>query len=575
MQTDIQPPAEPDIPPSGNGSFTYFLKGDISGIQEFIFNVKSDGAAKSLKGRSFFIQVLSLIGIRMVQDTVRKENVEVFYNGGGNFYLLLRAGDEAAIRSLQQDIDAVCSHQNFHLTFSLVSCQGKDLEKDFGQLWADLNQQSNQDKLKRFQSFPPAFAPYLSKPLEGWENFTAFLKRSKGYDIAPLSDDEMERNAISIGRDGVKLLGYHFKEGKKPYGHLVKELPLWDVELIHSLRSFIETEALRRLRQGEHENLRPKAGMIMEFSHLAGFAQLRTGTHKLGVLKMDVDSLGSIFSFLPAKSLAEKLSRQLITPFFGERLIQLLKQPMGLPTRQETPTTFGENIYTVFAGGDDCFFVGAWDVLLAWADVFQKAFEEEVSKPAQVALKGILEQGRPPELKEVTPLTISAGMLILDSTYPVVRFAELVEDDLKRAKAHTYFDEPKATKNKITILDEVLTWEEFREARRLGDQLVTIVQHPGESRALLEKIKSTYPELKPMYEQAKKGQRMSPPISKLFYLIRNSGKHKELTKEFMTPFARSLIGAFTRKDRVNPMAYPMAARLAEFSTRNKEVILNE
>lgn len=33
----------------------YLLKGDISGIQEFIFNVQSDGAAKTLKAKSYYV----------------------------------------------------------------------------------------------------------------------------------------------------------------------------------------------------------------------------------------------------------------------------------------------------------------------------------------------------------------------------------------------------------------------------------------------------------------------------------------------------------------------------------------
>lgn len=38
---------------------SYFIKGDISGIQDFIFNVKSEKAARVLKARSVFVEVLA------------------------------------------------------------------------------------------------------------------------------------------------------------------------------------------------------------------------------------------------------------------------------------------------------------------------------------------------------------------------------------------------------------------------------------------------------------------------------------------------------------------------------------
>jgi CRISPR/Cas system-associated protein Cas10 (large subunit of type III CRISPR-Cas system) len=40
-------------------TYQYFIKGDVSGIQDFIFNVKSEKAARVLKARSVFVEVLT------------------------------------------------------------------------------------------------------------------------------------------------------------------------------------------------------------------------------------------------------------------------------------------------------------------------------------------------------------------------------------------------------------------------------------------------------------------------------------------------------------------------------------
>ncbi len=36
----------------------YLIKGDVSGIQEFIFSTTSKGAARTLKDRSWYVQML-------------------------------------------------------------------------------------------------------------------------------------------------------------------------------------------------------------------------------------------------------------------------------------------------------------------------------------------------------------------------------------------------------------------------------------------------------------------------------------------------------------------------------------
>ncbi|MEO0584264.1 MAG: hypothetical protein AAF135_18770, partial [Bacteroidota bacterium] len=48
------------------GAPAYLVKGDISGIQSYIFDVVSDGAARSLKARSLRVQVLSSLASRYI-----------------------------------------------------------------------------------------------------------------------------------------------------------------------------------------------------------------------------------------------------------------------------------------------------------------------------------------------------------------------------------------------------------------------------------------------------------------------------------------------------------------------------
>lgn len=74
-----------------NGDYPYFclVKGDVSGIQDFVFDTKMDGALKALKAKSFYISFLLDTIARYI---LKEENMPIcnlIYNGGGHFYLLM------------------------------------------------------------------------------------------------------------------------------------------------------------------------------------------------------------------------------------------------------------------------------------------------------------------------------------------------------------------------------------------------------------------------------------------------------------------------------------------------------
>ncbi len=67
------------------------LGGDISGIQKFIYNIASNKAAKSLKGRSFYLQLLidSIIQQIITHKDIKATIGHVIYSSGGKFYMAL------------------------------------------------------------------------------------------------------------------------------------------------------------------------------------------------------------------------------------------------------------------------------------------------------------------------------------------------------------------------------------------------------------------------------------------------------------------------------------------------------
>ena len=72
-QSDVQ---------SSDSDKLLFVKGDLSGIQDYIFDVVSKGAAKSLKARSFRVQAMSMMAVDYLLGEYGLSPANVLYNGG-------------------------------------------------------------------------------------------------------------------------------------------------------------------------------------------------------------------------------------------------------------------------------------------------------------------------------------------------------------------------------------------------------------------------------------------------------------------------------------------------------------
>lgn len=176
------------------------------------------------------------------------------------------------------------------------------------------------------------------------------------------------------------------------------------------------------------------------------------GTPGLHALKGDVDNLGAIFQSGYEKPNFAKmagLSRQ-INAFFSIYLPWLCK------------TQF-KNTYTVFAGGDDFFLLGAWKDQMQLALTMHKKFNDFVAKNASIHF--------------------SAGLHLSKPGLPITTLSHGAEEALDNAKA-------KDGKNAITCFNRCLTWDKFQEliidAEWLNEQQQALGLSTGFIYSLLE-----------------------------------------------------------------------------------------
>jgi CRISPR-associated protein Csm1 len=178
-------------------------------------------------------------------------------------------------------------------------------------------------------------------------------------------------------------------------------------------------------------------GHPVEFLDLAGQAR---GDALLGMVKMDVDSLGTAFrkeiDGTGGLAAMARFSKE-VDGFFAGRL------------NEELDGAKFASMYTVYAGGDDALFIGPWNVALDFAGHARDRFD------AAFRARG---------------LTLSAGIALAKPKRPIRQLAAAAEELLEEAKRMVA---PRAEypKDQCAAFGQVWKWEHHDAICAAGKQI--------------------------------------------------------------------------------------------------------
>ena len=150
------------------------IKGDLSGIQDFLYHIRSDGAARQLRGRSFYLQLLTEA---IAHDTLKRLNLPItnlILASGGQFYILAPHSDtQAQFDMLCRDVSDrlwALHHGELSCFLDYVPVTAGDLKaQNFSDKWGEVSHRVNARKLKSWSElgaekmFENLFKPYENK----------------------------------------------------------------------------------------------------------------------------------------------------------------------------------------------------------------------------------------------------------------------------------------------------------------------------------------------------------------------------------------------------------------------------
>ncbi len=349
-----------------------------------------------------------------------------------------------------------------------------------------------------------------------------------------LLEEQAGRDKLQQGRS---ISGFfdpypsHLPQNKKLKDQTPKDIPIWE----NCNEKLVDNNVVKK--------------GIITFDSLASFAKQRTGSDLLASLKIDIDDLGNCFKNLKTKEAADKLSNKL-TDFFGNELKNIRRNEKF--QFNEIEYEFKDNIYLVFAGGDDSFLLGGYDAVLEFAKFIHAKFRK-------FAKKTLKEK----DLQLKKEITCSASIILFKPTFPLLKLATKAEEDLARAKNAS------KNKNRISVLGEIFTWNEFYHLLKITAKLVDLIKKGKESKALISRIRDSSKGFAAALQHSHKGRMDIPRVWRLYYYLRNvkRGNKKEI-EELIKEYEELILNAFMNKEKGNPMIFPVAARLAEYELKN-------
>ena len=379
-----------------------FINGDISGIQKYIFDLKTTkDNAKLLRAKSFQLWALGEILSQYITKEFGVTYANVMTSAGGKFIVLVpnTAKSQELLPRIQLEVEEYFLNE-FAGKLAVIISEGKtascyDLQKENVQtLINKIGDEADIAKSKKMQKVLQKHNAVLEKQYDDLQKNGECPKCGIFAASAPEGEDD-ERECISckiltdIGRKLVKSAKVllktdkllHFGQMIKLYkenqdcdfsysineykvGHPVMYLPYVAPKFSYLTDSDIEKLKLST----ERENSIDFENDLLTFEDIA---YLSTGNKKLAMFKADIDNLGLVFS----QSLGNRMSfsryadlSHMLHYFFSSFYAWFVNSKTD-----QHGKLYKERIYTVFSGGDDLCILGSWDTVLQFALDFRKA----------------------------------------------------------------------------------------------------------------------------------------------------------------------------------------------------------
>lgn len=477
------------------------IKGDISGIQDFIYKTSWQNGLKKLRARSFFIAYLSEIIARYIIEKEGLYQSNILYCGGGHFYLLVPAKTIDRLEEYQRDIDEKM-YKAFGIDLAILLGGIKINIHDLIEFKVhdELAKILEEKKNKKFESvidlemfIPEDFScprcPYCGRKMlqitrkeEQEEAFECVFCES----FAELGRKLANSDYLKIEKcpelitppanvdEVFKMFGYELKFSDNPdkFAFAIDK------------KTYDQNKAMYFTKMATYVYKKSDKDYEMT-ADLETIAREAEGVKRWGILRGDVDNLGRIFQTLQVSDKEKRTPISFVSTLSSEleAFFSIVLERMVVEKHPKC------NV--IYSGGDDFMILGPWSELPLLARDITNEFRK-YSKNDE--------------------LSISMAIAVAPSRkFPVYKLGTLAGeylDDKAKSYKRTY-NNKELEKSAIYMFGGYVGWEEFDKVYKLNQQLEDIISQ-GVTRNILHVLSA-------FLDKQQEGEQ--PKIWRLYYYV--------------------------------------------------------
>lgn len=445
---------------------------DVSGIQDFIYTVASKNALKTLRARSFYLEIMMEHIIDGFLEKLHLSRANLIYAGGGHCYILM-PNTAGAVQAAESYMDGINGwlRETFQIALYVASgyvpCSANTMQNkpqgSYARLFQQVGAKVSERKSRRYT---PADLKMLNAGTQG--DHSRECSVCKG--IGKVNDEGVCPVCQAMEKFSRNILYDDFFTITKNGANVALPFPggcYLTADSLESLKEkrmrtdgFVRAYSKNRMSTGTYAATKLWVGDYTTGKTFEEYAAQAEGIGRIGILRADVDNLGQAFvagfdqlenqNRYVTLSRTAALSRQL-SLFFKLYINKILAEPEycvnGTPLHPR-------NASICYSGGDDLFLVGAWNEVIELAVDIRRDFKKYTQNT----------------------LTLSAGIGIYPHSYPI-RAAAAETGDLEECskllpgknavticrdgQAHTVVD---AYGKEIAVSDGTYCWDDFEQA---------------------------------------------------------------------------------------------------------------
>ena len=532
-----------------------FIKGDLTGIQKFIYsNISmnqpggSKNISKKLRGRSFYISLLTDFFANLFLEKLELTEANIFYAGGGHFNIIAPFNEkvENIISNLSKEVNlflldkigtrlnlvigqAICDNSLYINTSEFISKVNFDLNnKKFKTHAGYLIEVLNKDNKIEKGSFKDDLKigevlPYANYIIEIQAKDNVNFKDDK---LVVASFEKFNKYYFMIKEKGSKESDaiYSFfkeREDKTISAKIIKINKNSFLEYSQKLSKDIKIPVSFGYKYfGNYAPTDYKVN-VLEFSKIVKLNVIDNNEldyPQLAVMRLDVDNLGLLFELglgdKASFSRIATLSRELDLFFSGYFNVLAEKY----------------KIYITYSGGDDAFIVGSWINVLHFAKELYKKFKKFTCNNHNI--------------------TFCAGIFMCDEHYPVAKFAKKADELEKLSKS--YVNDEGHQKNAITVFDHTLNWDNYCAMIDFAEKLLSYTNFSDEvkdknklARSLVHRLLQIIKSCLDRYGKVD-AKKLYRNVAQLHYLFARHGFDSEAIEKATDGITKDIISVFLK-----------------------------